>query len=148
LGGDGDIQTRTILIVTRNQQRNTKRPTHDALLALGTLTKPQRQITYRLRATLDSQWLGVVESVVLALDTRVLDHAAGIGLQTGHGTADVAVDFDNLLHRAGFEERRGHALFYAEDYAFACCYLLYCELIRFGRLGTQKWWWDVVWGRV
>ena len=62
--------------------------------------------------------------MVLALDTRVLDHAAGIGLQTRHGTSDVAVNFDNLLYRAGLEERGSDALLYAEDYAFACCYLL------------------------
>lgn len=36
----------------------------------------------------------------------------------------MAVDFDNLLDGAGLEEGGGYALFYAEDYAFACCYLL------------------------
>jgi hypothetical protein len=68
--------------------------------------------------------------VVLALDTCVLNHAAGIGLQTRHGTSDVAVDFDNLLYRARLEERRGDALLYAEDYAFACCYLDIVSLLR------------------
>lgn len=62
--------------------------------------------------------------MVLRFHTRVLNHAAGIGLQTRHGTANVAVDFDNLLHGGGLEEGRGYALLYAEDYAFACCYLL------------------------
>jgi hypothetical protein len=49
-----DVQTRTILIITGDQQRHTKWPTHDALLALCTLTESQRQIAYRLRAALDS----------------------------------------------------------------------------------------------
>jgi hypothetical protein len=116
-----DVQTRTVLIITRNQQRHAKWSTHDALLALCALAKPQRQVAYRLRAALDAQRLVVVEGVVLALDARVLDHAAGIGLQARHGASNVAVDFDNLLDGAGLEERRGDALFYAEDYAFAGC---------------------------
>lgn len=94
-----NIQTRSVLIVPRNQQRHSEWSTHDALLALGTLSKPQRQIAYRLCTALDPKGLRVVESVVLALHARVLDHAAGIGLQTGHGAADVAIDFDNLLDR-------------------------------------------------
>ena len=76
-----DIQTRPILIITRNQQRHTERPAHNTLLALCTLTKPQRQIAYRLRAALDPQRLGIVEGVVLALDAGVLDHASCVGLQ-------------------------------------------------------------------
>jgi len=116
-----DVQTRPILIITRNQQRNTKRPTHDALLALCTFTEPQRQIAYRLRAALDSEGLVVVEGMVLGLDARVLDHAACVGLQARHGASDVAVDFDNLFDGAGLEESRGYALFYAENYAFARC---------------------------
>lgn len=59
--------------------------------------------------------------MVLALDARMLDHASCIGLQTRHGASDVAVDFDNLLDRAGLEEGGGYALFDAEDYAFAGC---------------------------
>jgi hypothetical protein len=61
--------------------------------------------------------------VVLALDARVLDHASCIGLQTRHGTSNVAVDFDNFLDRAGFEEGGGYALFDTEDYALAGCNL-------------------------
>jgi hypothetical protein len=38
-----------------------------------------------------------VESVVLALNAGVFNQVAGIGLQTGHGTTDVLVNFDNLL---------------------------------------------------
>mgnify|MGYP006877404461 CR=1 FL=1 len=49
-----NIQTRAILVIARNQEGNTKRPTHDALLTLSTLTEPQRQIAYRLGAALDS----------------------------------------------------------------------------------------------
>lgn len=120
---DCDVQTRPILIIPRNQQRHTKRPAHDALLAFGTLSKSQRQIAYRLCAALDAQRLVVVEGMVLALDARVLDHAAGVGLQARHGAANVAVNLDNLLDGAGLEERARHALFYAQDDAFACCYL-------------------------
>ena len=58
-----------------------------------------------------------MESVVLALDTGVLDHAAGVGLEAGHGAADVAVDFDDFFDRGGFEEGGGNAFFDAEDYA-------------------------------
>ena len=66
--------------------------------------------------------------MVLALDSGVLDHAPGVGLQARHGAANVAVNFDNLFDGAGFEEGRGNALFYAEDYAFACGYLyMVCE---------------------
>jgi hypothetical protein len=53
----------------------------------------------------------------------VLNHASCIGLQTWHGTSNVAVDFDNLLDGAGFEQRRGYALFYTEDYTFTSCNL-------------------------
>jgi hypothetical protein len=118
-----NVQTRPILIISRNQQRHAKRPTHNALLALCALAKPQGQIAYRLRAALDAERLVVVEGVVLALDARVLDHAPCVGLQARHGASDVAVDLDNLFDRARLEERRRYALFYAEDDAFAGCYL-------------------------
>lgn len=36
-------------------------------------------------------------------------------MQTGHGAADVAVDFDNLFDGGGFEESGGYALLDAED---------------------------------
>ena len=49
-----DVQTRPVLVVARNQQRDTERPAHNTLLALGTLTEPQRQIAYGLGAALDS----------------------------------------------------------------------------------------------
>jgi len=75
-----NVQTRSILVIPRNQQRDTERSAHDALFSIRTLAKPQRQIAYRLRAALDPQRLCIVESMVLALHTRVFDHAAGIGL--------------------------------------------------------------------
>jgi hypothetical protein len=119
-----NLQTRTILIIPSNQKRNTKWPTHNTLLTLGALAKPQRQIAYRLRAALDTQRLVVVEGVVLRLDARMLDHAAGVGLQPRHGAADVVVDLHDLFDGRGFQERRGYAFLYAENYAFAGCYLL------------------------
>lgn len=61
-----------------------------------------------------------MESVILACDASVLDHAAGVGLQAGHGAADVAVYLDDLFDGGGFEEGGGHALFDAEDHAFGC----------------------------
>lgn len=57
-----------------------------------------------------------MEGVGLAFDAGVFDHAAGVGLETGHGAADVAVDFDDFFDGGGFEEGRGDALFDAEDY--------------------------------
>jgi hypothetical protein len=53
----------------------------------------------------------------------VLDHASCVGLQTRHGASNVAINLDNLLDGAGLEEGAGYALFYAEDYTFACSYL-------------------------
>jgi hypothetical protein len=75
--------------------------------------------------------------VVLALDAGVLDHASCVGLQTRHGAANVAVDFDNLLDGAGLEEGGGDALFYAEDYAFAGRYLGGCEYVVCGKVGER-----------
>ena len=54
----------------------------------------------------------------LALDAGVLDHGAGVGLEAGHGTANVAVDLYNLLDGGGLEEGGGDALLDAEDDAF------------------------------
>jgi hypothetical protein len=116
-----DVQAGAVLIVTSNQQRYTKRSRHDALLTLGTLTESQRQIAYRLRAALDSQRLVVVESVVLALDSCMLNHASCIGLQTRHGASDVAVDLDDLFDGAGLKESGGYALLHAEDHTLARC---------------------------
>ena len=72
-------------------------------------------------AALDSEWLIVVESVVLRLHASVLDHGAGVGLKTGHGASDVAVDLDDLLNGGGLEECGGDALLDAEDDAAAGC---------------------------
>jgi hypothetical protein len=46
----------------------------------------------------------------LALDAGVLKHAASVGLETGHGAADVSVDFDDLLNGGGLQEGRCYAL--------------------------------------
>lgn len=35
--------------------------------------------------------------MVLGFDAGVLDHGAGVGLQTGHGAADVGINFDDLF---------------------------------------------------
>ena len=47
-----DIQLWALLVDPRNQQRNTKRPTHDALLPVGAFSEPQCQIANRLRTAL------------------------------------------------------------------------------------------------
>ena len=56
-----------------------------------------------------------MEAVVLALDAGVFDHGAGVGLQTGHGAADVGVYLDDFFDGRGLEEGGGYALFDAED---------------------------------
>jgi hypothetical protein len=109
------IQLWAVLIVTSNQQRDTERSRHDALLAISTLAESQREIANRLGARFDTQWLVVVEGVVLTLDARVLDHGPRIGLQTRHGTSDVVVDLDDLFDRRSFQQRRGHALLDADN---------------------------------
>lgn len=114
----GVVQAGTVLVVPRNQQRDTKRPAHDALLAVGRLAEAQGQVADGLGAGLDAQGLVVVEGVALALDAGVLDHAAGVGLQAAHGAANVAVDLDNLLDGRGLEQGGGHALLDAQHHAF------------------------------
>ena len=56
-----------------------------------------------------------MEAVVLALDAGVFNHGAGVGLQAGHGAADVRVYFYDLFDGGGLEEGGGHALFDAEE---------------------------------
>lgn len=56
--------------------------------------------------------------MALALDAGVLNHGPGVGLETGHGAANVAVDLDNLLDGGGFEEGGGDSLFDSQDNAF------------------------------
>ena len=56
-----------------------------------------------------------MEAVVLTLNTGVFDHGASVGLQAGHGAADVGVYLDNLFNRRGLEEGGGNALFDAEE---------------------------------
>ena len=56
-----------------------------------------------------------MEAVILTLDPSVFDHGASVGLQAGHGAADVGIYFDNLFDGRGLEEGGGHALFNAEE---------------------------------
>lgn len=81
-----------------------------------------------------------MEEVVLGLDARVLDHRAGVGLQAGHGAADVAVDFDDLFDGGGFEEGGGHALFNADYDAVAGGYLggVSLEAVEVGGGGGEE----------
>jgi hypothetical protein len=108
-------QLRTILVEASNEQSNAERSTHDSLLSVSTLTESQGEIADGLGAALNTERLVVVEGVGLAFDSGVLDHGAGIGLETGHGTANVAVDLDNLLDGGSLEEGRGNALLDTED---------------------------------
>jgi len=66
----------------------------------------------------------------------MFDHGTGIGLQAGHGAADVLVDFDYLFDGGGFEEGGGYTLFDAEEDAMGCCYAYGCgaELDGFKRV--------------
>lgn len=104
-----------VRVVARDQQGHAKGPAHDAVLAVGGLAKAQGQVADGLRAALHAERLGVVERVALALDAGMLDHTAGIGLQPGHGAANVAVDLDNLLDGADLHQRGRDALLDAED---------------------------------
>ncbi len=108
-------QLGAILVVTGDEQGDTKGSAHDGLLAVGTLAEAQGQVADGLSCALDAKRLVVVEVMVLALDAGVLNHGAGIGLQAGHGAANVAVDFDNLLDGRGLEQGGGDALLDAED---------------------------------
>lgn len=113
--GLGVKQLRAILIISSNEQSDTKGSAHDGLLSIGTLTEAQGEVTDGLGGALDAEGLVVVEGVALALDAGMLDHGAGIGLEAGHGTADVAVDLDNLLDRGRLEEGGGDSLLNTED---------------------------------
>lgn len=111
------VQRRTILVVSRNQQRHTKRTAHDALLAVGALAEAQGQVADGLGAALDSQVLVEVEGVRLALDAGVLDHRPRVRLQPAHGAPDVPVDLDYLFHGGRLEQGRRHALLDAQHHA-------------------------------
>ena len=53
----------------------------------------------------------------------MLDHASCVGLQAGHGAADVGIYFDDLFDRGCFEEGGCDALFDAEEDAVGGRYL-------------------------
>lgn len=118
--GLGMVQLGAVLVVTGDEQGNAEGTGHDALLAVGTLTETQCQVTDSLGAALDAQGLVVVEGVALGLDAGVLDHAAGVGLKARHGAADVAVDLDNLLDRRCLEQGRRDSLLDAQHDTLAC----------------------------
>lgn len=61
-----------------------------------------------------------MKGVGLAFYAGMFNHAAGIGLETGHGATDVAIDLDDLFDRGGFEEGGGDSFFDTEDYACGC----------------------------
>lgn len=112
--GLGVVERGPVLVVAGDEQGDAKGAAHDALLAIGALAEAQGQVANGLGAALDAQALGEVEGVRLALDARVLDHAAGVGLQPAHGAPNVPVDLDNLLDRRGLEQRRRHALLHPQ----------------------------------
>lgn len=111
-------QLRSLLVKTSNQQSHTKWSAHDGLLSISTLAESQGKIANSLGAALNSQGLVVVEGVALRFDAGVLDHGTSVGLQTGHGAANVAIDLDNLLDGRGFEERGGYSLLDSENDTF------------------------------
>jgi hypothetical protein len=88
----------SVLIITSNQQSHAEWPAHDAFFSICTFTEPQGEIAYCLCTALHTERLGEVEGVVLALNTSMFNHGPRIGLQTGHSTADVLVDFDDLFN--------------------------------------------------
>lgn len=112
------VQRRTILIITCDQQGDAEGTAHDAGFAVGRLAEAEGQVADGLGAGLDAELLVVVEGVGLAFHAGVLDHRAGIGLQPGHGAADVAVDLDDLLDGGGLKEGGGYALLDTQDDAF------------------------------
>lgn len=67
-----------------------------------------------------------MEGVVLALDAGMFNQVAGIGLQTRHGTADVLINFDDLLDGRRFEQRGCDTLLNTEDHTLGGCYLDEC----------------------
>lgn len=97
--GLGVVELGAVLVVAGDEEGDAEGAAHDALLAVGALAEAQGEVADGLGAALDAQVLVVVERVALALDARVLDHAAGVGLQARHGAPDVAVDLYDLLDR-------------------------------------------------
>lgn len=108
-------QLGSIFVVASNEQGNTKGSTHNRLLALGTLAEAQGEIADGLGSALDAKGLVEVEGVALALYAGVLDHGAGVGLEAGHGAANMAVDLDNLLYRGCLKEGRCDSFLDAEN---------------------------------
>jgi len=53
----------------------------------------------------------------------MFDHASGIGLQSGHSAANVAVNLDDLFDRGSFKKGRCHTLLYTKNNTLASCNL-------------------------
>ena len=81
-GRGDDIQLRTLLINTGDQQRNTKRPTHHRILVMYTLSEPQGKITNGLSDALNLDLLVVGEGVILRGNSSVIYHGASVGGET------------------------------------------------------------------
>lgn len=109
------LQLRTLLVNPSDEQSDTKRPTHQRLLVMYALAKPQRQITHRLRGALHLDALVVRERVVLRRDARMVDHRPCVRREPGHGAPEMRVYLHYLLDRARFEEGRLDALLDGED---------------------------------
>lgn len=110
------------LVDPRNQQRDTKRPTHHRILVVHTLSEAQCKIANGLRGTLDLDALVVRECVVLGRHPGVVDHRAGVGGEPGHRAAQMAVYFHDLLYGGGLEQGRLDTLLDSKDDAFGCAH--------------------------
>lgn len=119
-------QLRAQLVNTRDQQRNTKRPTHHRLLIVYTLSEAQCEIAHSLCNTLNLDRLVVGEGMVLGSHSGVVDHGAGICSETRHGAAKMSVYFHDLFDGGGLEEWRLDSLLDPKHDAFGgldsdCC---------------------------
>lgn len=114
----GVVELGPVLVVAGDEKGDAEGAAHDGLLAVGALAEAQGEVADGLGGRLDAEGLGIVEGVGLRLDAGVLDHGPRVGLQPGHGAADVPVDLDDLLDGRGLEEGGGDALLDAQDDAF------------------------------
>ena len=48
----------------------------------------------------------------------MIDHSAGIGSETGHGTSDMRINFDDFFNGRGLEEDGGDSFFDTQDDTF------------------------------
>ena len=104
-----------VIIVSSNEESDTERSRHDSLLTLSTLTESESQITHCLGDGLNVYGLIVVKIMLDGLHSCVVNHGSGICSKTGHGTANVFVDFDDLLDGRCLEQGRGDSLLNTEN---------------------------------